>query len=282
MPYFGRWPEWFFLFLETCRFNQTIDWLFFTDCGAINEAPSNVRFIDMPFDEIGSRASRKLGFPVRLRTPYKLCDLKLAYGKIFEEFTDGFEYWGFGDVDVVYGNIREALTNEMLCHDLISFHRDHISGHLCLLKNIEMNRTLYSRVADFQSSLNCATHTNCELLFPNGTAYSSDQKHIDEVSLKHLSIYRYESFNTPFSPVKPWTDGTFRFPSEWMWKSGQLTNDIDSDRAFPYLHFIYWKEQWGDLKIANIDPVKLRRGFTINRYGFHPIEWEDGEPALHA
>jgi len=281
MPYFGRWPEWFFIFLETCRYNQTADWLFLTDCGAINEVPSNVRFVHMPFDEVSSLASHKLGFPVRLHTPYKLCDLKLAYGKIFEEFTDGYDYWGFGDVDVVYGNLREALTGEMLSHDIISFHRDHISGHLCLLKNIEMNRTLYSRIADFRASLSCDTYAmNDELLFPNGTPYSGMQKQIDEVSLKHLSIYRYESFNTPLSSSKPWIDRTFRFPSEWTWKNGQLTNDIDSDRAFPYLHFIHLKRlYWGDLKkVVYLDPMELHRGFTISCYGFHPIGRRTNEP----
>ena len=44
IPYFGRWPFWMPFFLKSCRFNPDVQWLFFTDCGALPDAPSNVRF----------------------------------------------------------------------------------------------------------------------------------------------------------------------------------------------------------------------------------------------
>ena len=33
IPYFGRWPFWMPFFLQSCRFNPDVQWLFFTDCG---------------------------------------------------------------------------------------------------------------------------------------------------------------------------------------------------------------------------------------------------------
>ncbi|WP_371417607.1 DUF6625 family protein [Anabaena sp. UHCC 0187] len=29
--YFGQWPVWFPAFLESCRYNSSVNWLFFTD-----------------------------------------------------------------------------------------------------------------------------------------------------------------------------------------------------------------------------------------------------------
>jgi hypothetical protein len=284
MPYFGRWPEWLFLYLETCRYNPTIDWMFFTDCGSVAEAPANVRFVRMSFADLQSLASNKLGLPVALNRPYKLCDLRPAYGKVFEEFLDGYAFWAFGDLDVVYGNLREALTQEILRHDLISFHEDHISGHLCLFRNNEMTRSLYARVAGFAVSLTSDRYDiNDELLFPNRKGWSDRQKYLDRLSSERLSIFTHESFSTPFSLHKPWTNGKFRFPKEWTWKQGRLRNDLDGSRGFPYLHFTHWKtgdgtlvtygkRHWRELRrLVYLTPSEMHNGFVVNCYGFHAV-----------
>jgi hypothetical protein len=285
MPYFGRWPEWFFIFLETCKHNPSVEWLFFTDCEEVGPAPSNVHFVHMPFAEMRSLASQKLGRSVKLPRPRKLCDLKLCYAKIFDEFIAGYDFWGFGDIDVVYGNLSGVLKGEVLSHDIISFHKDHLSGHLCLFRNNDIVNTLYTRIKNFEHALDSNDYLIFdELLLPGGTAYSSQQKYIDDESLKSLSIYGFEAFSTPFSLSKPWIDGTFRFPTEWTWENGQLTSDIDAGRRFPYLHFVYWKEgaggaiaahgkrHWGELRrLVYIDPSEVKNGFRINCYGFHPL-----------
>jgi hypothetical protein len=285
MPYLGQWPEWFFVFLETCKYNRPIDWLFFTDCDDPGAAPSNVRFVHMSFKEMHALACRKIGRPVKLNHIRKICDLRLCYGKIFEEYIQGYDFWGFGDVDVVYGNLSRILEGEALSHDIISFHRDHLSGHLSLFKNNENTNTFYTRIKNFEAALEAEEYLFFdELLFPNRTGYSRQQKYMDVATLNGLSAYGFEAFSTPFSLFKPWTDGTFRFPSEWRWKAGRLSNDIDRGRDFPYLHFMYWKlgegtlvargqRHWRELKrIVYIDPAEVQRGFRINCYGFHPLE----------
>jgi hypothetical protein len=284
MPYFGRWPEWFFIFLETCKHNPSVEWLFLTDCGEVRPAPSNVRFVRMPFAEMRSLSSQKLGRSVKLPMPFKICDLRLCYAKIFDEFIAGYDFWGFGDIDVVYGNLSGVLKGEALSHDIISFHKDHLSGHLCLFRNNEIINTLYTRIKNFEDALGSNDYLVFdELLLAGGTAYSSQQKYIDDESLKSLSICAFEAFSTPFSLYKPWIDGTFRFPAEWTWENGQLTSDIDAGRGFPYLHFKYWKEgggaivahgkrHWRELRrLVYIDPREVKNGFRINCYGFHPL-----------
>jgi hypothetical protein len=291
MPYFGRWPEWFFLFLESCKFNSSIEWIFFTDCGQPAAAPSNVRFVHMTFAEMRELASNKLGRPVNLSNPYKICDLRLCYGKIFEEYLREYDFWGFGDIDVIYGNLSGILQGEVLSNDIISFHKDHLSGHLCLFRNSESVRTLYTRIKNFGDALDAKEYLIFdELLFPNGIPWSKQQKYMDAGSLNGLKTHGFEVFSTPFSLAKPWTDGTFRFPSEWTWKDGRLNNDLDVGRDFPYLHFMQWKTGGGTLvasgkrtwleldRLVYVDPAHLNKGFRINCYGFHPAEKNTPRP----
>lgn len=39
IPYFGRWPDWFPLYLESCRANPSVDSIFFTDCAVPDNPP---------------------------------------------------------------------------------------------------------------------------------------------------------------------------------------------------------------------------------------------------
>ena len=46
---------------------------------------------------------------INLRSPYKLCDLKPAYGYIFNNLLKDFDYWGYSDLDLLFGNLDELL-----------------------------------------------------------------------------------------------------------------------------------------------------------------------------
>lgn len=74
--------------------------------------------------------------------PYKLCDFRFAFGDIYRECAEGYDYWGFGDVDVIYGDLREFLQGDLLERDPIIFNASHVSGHFALVKNTEENRPI--------------------------------------------------------------------------------------------------------------------------------------------
>ena len=92
----------------------------------------------------------KFDFDIELKAPYKLCDYKPAYGYLFQEYLEGYEYWGYCDVDMIFGNLKRFLPDNVIGeYDKIG----HL-GHLSLYKNqTEINtlfmRTLYNR-ADYQ------------------------------------------------------------------------------------------------------------------------------------
>lgn len=79
-----------------------------------------------------------------VKYPYKICDYKPAYGEIFSDLLTPYDFWGYGDLDLVYGNISDFFKDSILNEfDIISNHPDFITGHFCLLKNTPRINALY-------------------------------------------------------------------------------------------------------------------------------------------
>jgi len=144
--YFGRWPKWFSIYLETCRYNPTINWLFFTDCGKPENAPDNAAFIEGSLEDFNKLATKKIGFKINIKNYYKVCDFKPAFGVIFEDYLKGYDFWGCGDIDVIYGDIRKFIIDDVLKnYDVINARREYIVAHFILFKNSHIINRLYER-----------------------------------------------------------------------------------------------------------------------------------------
>lgn len=249
VPYFGKWPFWMTFFLESCRYNPDIDWLFLTDCGTPKDAPENVRFVATTFKAYCQSVSEKLGISFTPDSPYKLCDLKPALGEVHADALSGYDFWGFSDIDLIYGDLRNYFTPARLeRHDVLSTHERRISGHLCLLRNTPEIRSLFRQVPNWQEKLESREHFGFDegafsRLFVRFKKWPRPLRRL--LSLTN-PLWRRSEFieacTTPYGRV-PWHDGSFNFPSHWCWKRGKLTNSADGPRAFPYFHFIGWKQR---------------------------------------
>ena len=114
IPYFGKLPNYFQLFLNSCKYNNKFNWLIFTDDNGIYEFPDNVKKINMTFEECKKIIQNKFDFEICLPTPKKLCDYKPAYGWIFSEYLSEYKFWGYCDLDVIFGDISSFINEEML------------------------------------------------------------------------------------------------------------------------------------------------------------------------
>lgn len=132
IPYFGPFPKMFPFWLHSALRNPSVDFLIVTDNHFGTQG--NVKVVDMKFEELESKIQALFDFSVVIPSPYKLCDFRGVYGTIFSEHISGYDFWGFGDIDLVYGNLREFLTPEILNSYWV------ISGwgHLTLYKNNEV------------------------------------------------------------------------------------------------------------------------------------------------
>lgn len=151
IPYYGEWPNFLPIYLKSCASNPHVSFLFFTDLIPPAEFPSNVYFHPFKFEEIKVRLNSLLGFESAITTPYKLCDVRPAYGLIFKEYITDFDFWGWGDIDLVYGNLSKFISQEMLEEiDVISFRKRWLSGSLCFIRNNHFLTNLFLQANDIR------------------------------------------------------------------------------------------------------------------------------------
>jgi hypothetical protein len=150
IPYYGKFPWYFNLFLHSASYNPSVDILIFTDLERPVYCPDNVHFIKMSLSEFCQLASQKLKLDIEIHTPYKICDFKPAYGLIFGDFIKEYDFWGIGDIDIIYGNIRHFMTEDLLStYDFISVRDDYVTGFFSLFRNTETMNTLFMKSKDY-------------------------------------------------------------------------------------------------------------------------------------
>lgn len=148
--FLGEFPWYFDFFLKSCRFNPTVNFLIFTNNSTSVNCPENVKIIPFSLDSFNKLASDKLNLTIKIERPYKLCDLKPAYGVIFSEYIDNYDYWGITDIDIVFGRIREFITEELLAeYEVVSVRNDYPTGSFMLFKNEEKINNLFRCSRDY-------------------------------------------------------------------------------------------------------------------------------------
>lgn len=137
--YIGELPDMITMWLMSCRYNPTIDFLVITDRKVKYQLPENVKNLVLSFEEIKQRIQKNFDFDIVLTRPYKLCDYRVCYGEVFHEYLKGYDFWGYCDFDVVWGDIRKFITNDILEKNI----RIMPHGHFTLIKNNDSCNALY-------------------------------------------------------------------------------------------------------------------------------------------
>jgi hypothetical protein len=140
-PYFGILPAQYKMWHASALKNPTVDFMFFTDADV--KPAKNIIVNKMLFSDFQHLAQKAFDFPIVLDRPYKLCEYKQAYGYILQDYIKGYDFWGFGDLDLVYGDIRSFITEEVLNHKFLLGW-----GHLTLLHNDEETNKYFMEQVD--------------------------------------------------------------------------------------------------------------------------------------
>lgn len=254
MPYFGKWPFWIDLFLEGCRRNPTINWYFISDCGVLPSFPGNVSYQEMSYSSYKKMISDKLSINFDPDNAYKICDIRPAFGFLHSDLIDNYDFWGFGDLDLVYGDLRKVYTEDYIRkYDLISNHATRVSGHLCLIRNTDEMNSLFKKIPGWRQRFSDSAHQ------------AIDEKAFSKLFVKHKNFPRWiqkplskllyplsrrssfvERYTTPNGCVA-WKDGSFTFPDEWFWSEKGIYNSFQPEPDIPYFHFAVWKKSaWAD------------------------------------
>lgn len=128
--WFGTLPNYFKLWEYSCSLNQDYDFLIFSD-QFIESDFKNVKVFKVEINQIKRLIKEKLNININLKRPYKLCDIRPAYGVIFEEYLKEYDYWGHCDLDQVFGNISDFLSDDVIS----KYEKINHNGHFALYKN---------------------------------------------------------------------------------------------------------------------------------------------------
>lgn len=210
--------------------------------------------VHLGFEDYANKVSKSLNINFSPNNPYKICDIRPAFGVIHEDDIKGYDFWAFGDLDLIFGDFRAFFSEFFLeGRDLISTHERRVSGHCCLVRNNERMNNAFRMIPDWAKR------------FCNQQHEALDEGAFSRIFIRHKNwpswLYRIaskfnpwyrralfvEAYSTPDAKVA-WVDGSRNFPKRWFWREGVLTNDRDGERSFPYVHFLVWKgREWKQL-----------------------------------
>lgn len=138
-PHFGKLPPQYKMWRASALRNLDVDFLFFTDCKV--EPAGNIVVHKMTFESFRQMVQKAFDFSLTLDRPYKICDFRPAFAYIFPEYVKGYDFWGWGDLDVVYGDIRHFITEDVLSrYKMISGW-----GHMTLYHNDKDTNTFFMK-----------------------------------------------------------------------------------------------------------------------------------------
>jgi len=259
--YLGKLPWYFDYFVLSCSHNLSIDFFIVTDNTAYSKSvPPNIKFIQSNLQEINRLATANLGFATRIESGYKLCDFKPTYGIIFNELLKEYDFWGFGDIDVIYGNIRAFITDELLKnYDLISVRPDWIPGCFVLFKNCQKMNKLFMLSRDYKKVLMsdkhyCFDETNfAHDAFTDGLSYKEINTEIESMMhvIKRMEESKYINAYYDLFIIEG-------IPGKLVWQEGKLTYR----RKYEILlyHLIRLKK----IYIPTSAPKKIPKRFSIS------------------
>jgi len=245
IPYFGKLPNYFQLFLNSCAYNMNYNWLLITDDETAFNYPSNVKRIIATFDQIKQRFANKLGMDVSLPSPYKLCDYKPAYGFLFSDYLTGYNFWGHCDIDIIIGNL-DAFINDSL---LDNYDKLFCLGHFILYRNTEAINKVF--MTDGHYSKKFTNDIYCRF---NEKPISPDKITIDQLFLKKklrvfgdsyaMDVHVYEESirRVLYSPNKDNFLYENRKKALYFWEKGRAfrvyindENEVEREE-FMYIH----------------------------------------------
>ena len=198
IPYYGKFPNYFELWLKSVEKNSTIDFLLVTDIKESYDYPSNVKIKNMTFNELKTQVQSLYDFKISLDNPYRIVDFKVAYGELFYEYIKKYDFWGYCDVDLIFGDIRKFVTEEILNqYDKINLH-----GHFSLHKNCDEMRHLYKKTSKNIIDYKTAFKVNWTWHFDEypGVSYickDNDIKYIDLEDYADISWQYHNLCSTP-------------------------------------------------------------------------------------
>lgn len=260
IPYFGKWPLWFDAYLISVASNPTVRWLCPTDIEIPKVHPSNITFLPTTLSQLNEHVNKVVEAEVPLN-PRKFCDLKPAYAEIFAEQVQGYDFWGISDMDIVWGDIREFMTEELLNkYDIISSRKENISGHFNLFRNTKHINSLYKQLPNYKDLFEVP-----EFKWTDEIVLSNFIKSDPAFKVLGLRVYWPSILCNQERGIDSHQEYHI---NKWLWEDGKML-ELKNGKVINeimYLHFINWKRT---LRYCEVEYKDSPHQFYISFIGVH-------------
>jgi hypothetical protein len=267
--YYGKFNNYFPLWLKSCSYNSKIDFIIVTDIELDFDTPRNVKTIKKTLQEIKDLACKKFDMNVALERPYKCCDLRPFYGILFSEYLKDYDYWGWFDFDVIFGNLWTAL----IANKYTDYDKFLPLGHLSFLKNTDSVNRYYlldgSRCGDYKTVLstekNCLFDENCginAMMLKNKKSLFMKRIFADISPIfNRFTLSKYCSLDSEY--VENYPEQVF------YWENGRVLRDYVKDETIHTDEFMYLHMRSRPDFPINFD-INQINSFYITKRGFVP------------
>lgn len=260
VPFFGKLPKWFNLYLLSCEYNTNFNWLILTNDTKKYTLPPNVEIKNISFEEVKKRIIKNIDTPIKLKKPYKLCDFRPAFGLIFNDFIEGYDYWGHTDLDVIYGDLSKFISLDKIK----GYSKIQSLGHLTLYKNdyntnryflLETPTVSYKEVFNTDKSCYFDEKEGIGLIYKHHNIKEYNVEMIADISTKKTNLTLVKSHLNENNQVFIWEKGNLF----GIYKDAEKIKR----KEYEYIHF-----QKRDPKIFFNFNKFDKKNFLLNHEGF--------------
>lgn len=243
VPYFGKLPGYFQLWLNSCAINPTIDWLLYIDDHSTFDYPSNVKVFYTTFEKVRQKVQECFDFKISLDAPYKLCDYKPLYGVIFASELMKYDFWAECDIDLIWGDLRTFITEAVLDNDKIFKF-----GHCCIYRNdVGLNQIYkckvegvpyYKLVYSSPCSFGFDEDKGIHILFQHKRMKLFEYPFMYDVKVETKYISPASSMNEreDMQELKQAKSGLFHFSSKGLYYFYIASDNRIMQKPFMYVH----------------------------------------------
>jgi hypothetical protein len=240
--------------------------------------PKNVEIVEMPKEEIIRRLETATDLKLGNIGGHKLCDFRPFFALAFADLLANYEFWGFCDIDIMFGNLCQLITEQFLdFSDGFTAHESQFAGHFTILRNTSAINESGFRIPQWRE-LCCDPTTRLmeEYAFSEAVSQISSLRIIRPLPLA-------QELQQPFARVGVTFDfsGNIAYLQNTQavivkWETGRthLIEARSDSEEILYLHFMGLKQWWHWMFYDNNRLENRAHIFSRIGYGAvsHPAE----------
>lgn len=232
VTWFGSLPLYFPAWLKSAEENSTIDFYCFFDHDFSSKA-SNIHIVKTTMKKEIDRIAKATGEKIRIENAYKFCDLRPFFGLGYQEYIKEYSFWGYCDIDMVFGDLRHFLTDNVL----LKYDRFYEYGYFSVFRNNKQMNNLYD--------LPGGIYSKSAIFRGKGKCTPEEQYGLYRISEKNnIKWYREKNFADFYIPYSSYilNQRENYIEQVFYWEKGRIfrayvENNSVKTEEFAFLHW---------------------------------------------